>query len=277
MSDRTSNSTMNDVHGPSRASVNAIDGRVVEELFGEAGPPVHPGEDATLCGHVVLEPRDRTTRCGPSGRFACAATPDGTDRTTPARSRSCSGPWVTVNPCRRRMQGSSASPPGAVFRLRREPGVSRRDRPPNERLSDQQGVRGLPPDPEHGVRRRRRIRDIPGIRMVRQHGRRRRSESMTRSWRRAVSSAGFGRSGFRTTMRAARWTRSRSSSSIATATARSGPGCSPRMDIRPGAVQSSPFAESERGGHGFRRGYVSKGKASTSELGLNLSAPLERR
>ena len=38
--------------------VNTIDGRVAEDLVGEAWPSAHPGEDATLYGHVELEPRD---------------------------------------------------------------------------------------------------------------------------------------------------------------------------------------------------------------------------
>ena len=50
--------TMNDMHDPMRDPVNAIDGRVAEELVGEAWPSAHPGEDATLYGHVDFEPRD---------------------------------------------------------------------------------------------------------------------------------------------------------------------------------------------------------------------------
>ncbi|MFT5446304.1 MAG: hypothetical protein ACI9DC_001470 [Gammaproteobacteria bacterium] len=40
------------------APVNAIDGRVAEDLVGEVWPSAQPGEDAVLCGHVELEPRD---------------------------------------------------------------------------------------------------------------------------------------------------------------------------------------------------------------------------
>ena len=46
------------MHEPMRDPVNAIDGRVAEELVGEAWPSAHPGEDATLYGHVDFEPRD---------------------------------------------------------------------------------------------------------------------------------------------------------------------------------------------------------------------------
>lgn len=49
---------MNDVRAPAPEPVNTIDGRVAEELVGEAWPSAHPGEDATLYGHVELEPRD---------------------------------------------------------------------------------------------------------------------------------------------------------------------------------------------------------------------------
>jgi len=49
---------MNDVRASAPEPVNTIDGRVAEELVGEAWPSAHPGEDATLYGHVVLEPRD---------------------------------------------------------------------------------------------------------------------------------------------------------------------------------------------------------------------------
>jgi len=40
------------------APLNAIDGRVAEGLVGEVWPSAQPGEDAVLCGHVELEPRD---------------------------------------------------------------------------------------------------------------------------------------------------------------------------------------------------------------------------
>ena len=43
---------------PTPYPVNTIDGRVAEELVGEAWSSAHPGEDATLYGHVELEPRD---------------------------------------------------------------------------------------------------------------------------------------------------------------------------------------------------------------------------
>ena len=46
------------MRAPTSEPVNAIDGRVAEELVGEAWPSAHPGEDATLYGHVALEPRD---------------------------------------------------------------------------------------------------------------------------------------------------------------------------------------------------------------------------
>ncbi|MDD9980161.1 MAG: hypothetical protein OXU81_02190, partial [Gammaproteobacteria bacterium] len=49
---------MNDMRTPTSEPVNTIDGRVAEELVGEAWPEAHPGEDAALYGHVVLEPRD---------------------------------------------------------------------------------------------------------------------------------------------------------------------------------------------------------------------------
>ena len=49
---------MNDVRASVPEPVNTIDGRVAEELVGEAWPSAHPGEDATLYGHVELEPRD---------------------------------------------------------------------------------------------------------------------------------------------------------------------------------------------------------------------------
>ena len=49
---------MNDMSAPPPNAVNTIDGRVAEEFVGEAWPEAHPGEDATLYGHVILEPRD---------------------------------------------------------------------------------------------------------------------------------------------------------------------------------------------------------------------------
>ena len=49
---------MNDLRPPMQAPVNAVDGRVAEELVGEVWPGAHPGEDAALYGHPGLEPRD---------------------------------------------------------------------------------------------------------------------------------------------------------------------------------------------------------------------------
>lgn len=44
-------------HAMDAAPVNAIDGRVADELVGEVWPSTQPGEDAVLYGHVELEPR----------------------------------------------------------------------------------------------------------------------------------------------------------------------------------------------------------------------------